>query len=81
MWCSGSTFGFDPKGKGSTPFITTNFKEAFMKAIIKLDVPMSCINKKALVVANGVVEIVTCEPDGLMPEIEGQISIDDILKE
>lgn len=52
-----------------------------MKAIIKLDVPMSCINKKALVVANGVVEIVTCEPDGLMPEIEGQISIDDILKE
>ena len=50
-----------------------------MKAVIRLDVPMSCINKKALVVLDGVFEIVTCEPDGLMPEIEGQISIEDLL--
>ena len=50
-----------------------------MKAVIRLDVPMSCINKKALVVLDGTVEIATCEPDGLMPEIEGQISIEDLI--
>ena len=50
-----------------------------MKAVIRLDVPMSCINKKALVVLDGMVEIVTCEPDGLMPEIEGQITIEDVI--
>ena len=50
-----------------------------MKAVIRLDVPMSCINKKALVVLEGAVEIAICEPDGLMPEIEGQISIEDLI--
>ena len=50
-----------------------------MKGVIRLDVPENCINQKALVVLPGVVEITTCEPDGPMAEIEGQISIEDII--
>ena len=54
-------------------------KEVSMKAVIRLDVPENCINQKALVVLPGLVEITDCEPDGFLPEIEGQITIEDII--
>ena len=50
-----------------------------VNAVVRLCVPESCLNKKAIVVTEESVWYGVCEPESGADQIPGQISLDDIM--
>ena len=50
-----------------------------VNAVVRVSVPESCLNTKAIVVTNESVFIGVCEPEVGPDQIPGQISLEDIL--